>query len=57
MSVPPGGKVRVPFEVSEEALAIVNNAGERVLYHGEHLLEVTGKGAGAPERQVLKVVV
>ena len=55
--VPAGEVVRIPFDVPEESFQIVDNAGDRVLYKGEHILEVTGEGAGAPGRQILYVVV
>ena len=57
MYVPAGEVVRIPFDVPEESFQIVDNAGDRVLYKGEHILEVTGEGAGAPGRQILYVVV
>ena len=55
--VPAGEVVRIPFDVPEESFKVVNNSGERVLYKGEHFLEVTSAGAGAPGRQILYVVV
>lgn len=50
-----GCEVPLPFTVTESMLRLVNAEGERVLYKGGHLLEVTGEGAGAPRRQVLHV--
>jgi len=57
VSVPVGGVVSIPFEVTEAEMKLVNNTGDRVLYKGEHVLEVSADGAGAPGSQAIKVMV
>ena len=52
-----GGSVRVPFEVRDDMLRLINGEGAKVLYHGSHTLEVSADGAGAPSTQSFEVVV
>ena len=57
VSVPVGATVRVEIEITDEMLELVNSEGERVLYPGTHLLEISTEGAGAPTRQIIDVEV